>query len=153
VLNALVPPIVTPCSSVIGTHTAVITVVCLALLIFSLIERQVASALRAHGRTTGVGLYASQPAVLTTRLIFQAHTGLRPISTTNANPHTIPRPTSRSRSPWNTRITPRSMTTWPGGPALGWAGLGACRRKTSIWGICKIAHHPSSLISRSLAFR
>jgi transposase len=44
--------------------TAMITVVCLALLIFSLIERQVRAALRALGRTTVAGLYTNRPAVL-----------------------------------------------------------------------------------------
>ena len=42
--------------------TAMITVVCLALPIFSLIERQVRAALRAQGRTTITGLYAGRPA-------------------------------------------------------------------------------------------
>jgi transposase len=73
--------------------TAMITVVCLALLIFSLIERQVRGALHAQGRTTVAGLYAGRPAVPTTRLIFQALTGMRLIPTTSGNPHTIPRPT------------------------------------------------------------
>jgi Domain of unknown function (DUF4277)/Transposase DDE domain len=73
--------------------TAMITVVCLALLIFSLIERQVRGALHAQGRTTVAGLYAGRPAVPTTRLIFQALTGLRLIPATNGNPHTIPQPT------------------------------------------------------------
>ena len=73
--------------------TAMITVICLALLIFSLIERQVRGALRAQGRTTVAGLYAGRPAVPTTRLIFQALTGLRLIPATSGNPHTIPQPT------------------------------------------------------------
>jgi transposase len=73
--------------------TAMITVVCLALLIFSLIERQVRAALRAQGRTTVAGLYAGRPAVPTTRLIFQALTGMRLIPATSGNPHTIPQPT------------------------------------------------------------
>jgi transposase len=73
--------------------TAMITVVCLALLIFSLIERQVRGALRAQGRTTVAGLYAGRPAVPTTRLIFQALAGMRLIPTTSGNPHTVPQPT------------------------------------------------------------
>jgi hypothetical protein len=73
--------------------TAMITVVCLALLIFSLIERQVRAALRAQGRTTVAGLYARRPAVPTTRLIFQALTSMRLIPSTSGNPHTIPQPT------------------------------------------------------------
>lgn len=73
--------------------TAMITVVCLALLIFSLIERQVRAALRAQGRTTVAGLYARRPAVPTTRLIFQALAGMKLIPATTGNPHTIPQPT------------------------------------------------------------
>jgi transposase len=73
--------------------TAMITVVCLALLIFSLIERQIRAALRAQGRTTVAGLYAGRPATPTTRLIFQALAGMRLIPATSANPHTIPQPT------------------------------------------------------------
>jgi transposase len=73
--------------------TAMITVVCLALLIFSLIERQIRAALRAQGRTTVAGLYAGRPAIPTTRLIFQALTSLRLIPATSGNPHTIPQPT------------------------------------------------------------
>jgi transposase len=73
--------------------TAMITVVCLALLIFSLIERQIRAALRAQDRTTVAGLYAGRPAIPTTRLIFQALTSLRLIPATSGNPHTIPQPT------------------------------------------------------------
>jgi transposase len=73
--------------------TAMITVVCLALLIFSLIERQIRAALRAQNRTTVEGLYAGRPAVPTTRLLFQALASMRLIPATNANPHTIPQPT------------------------------------------------------------
>ena len=73
--------------------TAMITVVCLALLIFSLIERQIRGALHAQGRATVAGLYAGRPAVPTTRLIFQALTSMRLIPATSGNPHTIPQPT------------------------------------------------------------
>jgi transposase len=73
--------------------TAMITVVCLALLIFSLIERQIRAALRTQDRTTVAGLYAGRPAIPTTRLIFQALTSLRLIPATSGNPHTIPQPT------------------------------------------------------------
>jgi hypothetical protein len=73
--------------------TAMITVVCLALLIFSLIERQVRAALRAQGRTSVDGLYAGRPAIPTTRLIFQALAGMRLIPATSGNMHTIPQPT------------------------------------------------------------
>ena len=73
--------------------TAMITVICLALLIFSLIERQVRAALRAQDRTTVAGLYAGRPAVPTTRLIFQALASMRIIPATSGNLHTIPQPT------------------------------------------------------------
>jgi transposase len=73
--------------------TAMITVVCLALLIFSLIERQVRGALRALGRTTIDGLYAGRPAVPTTRLIMQTLATMKLIPATSGNPHTIPQPT------------------------------------------------------------
>ncbi len=73
--------------------TAMITVICLALLIFSLIERQIRGALRAQGRTTVAGLYARRPAIPTTRLIFQALAGMRLIPATSGNLHTIPQPT------------------------------------------------------------
>ncbi|MEQ4306303.1 IS1634 family transposase [Plantactinospora sp. B6F1] len=73
--------------------TAMITVVCLALLIFSLIERQVRTALRAQDRTTVAGLYARRPAIPTTRLIFQALASMRLIPATSGNLHTIPQPT------------------------------------------------------------
>ncbi len=73
--------------------TAMITVICLALLIFSLIERQVRAALRAQGRTTVAGLYAGRPAIPTTRLILQALAGMRLIPAIGGNPPTIPLPT------------------------------------------------------------
>ena len=74
--------------------TAMITVVCLALLIFSLIERQIRAALRTQDRTTVAGLYAGRPAIPTTRLIFQALAGMRLIPATSGNLHTIPQPTA-----------------------------------------------------------
>jgi peptidoglycan/LPS O-acetylase OafA/YrhL len=77
--------------------TAIITVICLALLIFSLIERQVRAALRAQGRTTVNGLYAGRPAVPTTRLIFQALASMRSMPATTGNLHTIPQPTPLQR--------------------------------------------------------
>ena len=49
---------------------ALISVICLALLIFCLIERQVRTAIAPH--TTLGGLYAGRPAEPTGRLIFQA---------------------------------------------------------------------------------
>jgi hypothetical protein len=50
---------------------ALITVICLALLIFCLIERQVRHALHALGQTRIDGLYAGRPAIPTGRLILQ----------------------------------------------------------------------------------
>ncbi|MBM0237933.1 hypothetical protein JNW88_13630, partial [Micromonospora sp. ATA32] len=73
--------------------TAMITVVCLALLIFSLIERQVRQALAAAGQSTVAGLYAGRPAVPTTRLILQALATMKIIPATGRNPPTIPHPT------------------------------------------------------------
>lgn len=73
--------------------TAMITVICLALLIFSLIERQIRAALRAEDRTTVAGLYARRPAIPTTRLVFQALASMRIIPATSGHPHTIPQPT------------------------------------------------------------
>jgi transposase len=70
--------------------TALITVICLALLIFCLIERAVRAAISPH--TTMTGLYPGQKAKPTGRLIFQALAGLRLIPATNGQPATIPQP-------------------------------------------------------------
>lgn len=72
---------------------AMITVVCLALLIFSLIERQVRRALDALGQTTVAGLYAGRSAIPTTRLILQTLATMKLIPATSGNPPTIPQPT------------------------------------------------------------
>jgi transposase len=73
--------------------TAMITVICLALLIFSLIERQVRHALTATGQTTIAGLYAGRPAVATSRLILQSLATMKITPATSSNPPTIPAPT------------------------------------------------------------
>ncbi|MEO3863890.1 IS1634 family transposase [Acrocarpospora sp. B8E8] len=72
---------------------ALITVICLALLIFCLVERQVRQALAARGEQKVNGLYAGRPAVPTGRLIFDALAGIRIIPGHLATPPVIPQPT------------------------------------------------------------
>ncbi|MFS8105093.1 IS1634 family transposase [Lentzea alba] len=69
---------------------ALITVICLALLLFCLVERSVRRALAPD--TTMTGLYPGQKAKPTGTLIFQALAGLRLIPATNGQPATIPQP-------------------------------------------------------------
>ena len=69
---------------------ALITVICLALLIFCLIERQVRTAIAPE--TTLEGLYAGRPAKPTGRLIFQALAPLRLIPAAAGHPPGIPQP-------------------------------------------------------------
>ncbi|EWM18335.1 hypothetical protein KUTG_08639 [Kutzneria sp. 744] len=69
---------------------ALITVICLALLIFCLIERQVRQAIAPH--ITLDGLYAGRPAKPTGRLIFEALARLRLIPAVNGQPPGIPQP-------------------------------------------------------------
>jgi hypothetical protein len=69
---------------------ALVTVICLALLIFCLVERQVRRAI-APDRTLQ-GLYVGQPAKPTGRLIFQALAGLRLIPASGHDPPIIPQP-------------------------------------------------------------
>ena len=69
---------------------ALITVICLALLIFSLVERAVRLAL--HPAIKLAGLWASQPAKPTGALIFNALSHLRLIPATTNQPAQIPRP-------------------------------------------------------------
>ena len=72
---------------------ALITVICLALLIFCLVERQVRNALRPHGEMmTGLPGYGRTPARPTGRTIFQALAGLRLIPAHDGNPALIPKP-------------------------------------------------------------
>lgn len=70
--------------------TALITVICLALLIFCLIERQVRQAIAPQ--TTLDGLYVGRPAKPTGRLIFEALARLRLIPAVNGQPPGIPQP-------------------------------------------------------------
>ena len=69
---------------------ALITVICLALLIFCLIERQVRLAIAPQ--TTLDGLYVGRPAKPTGRLIFEALARLRLIPAVNGQPPGIPQP-------------------------------------------------------------
>jgi len=69
---------------------ALITVICLALLIFCLVERQVRRAIAPD--VTLEGLYVGQPAKPTGRLIFQALAHLRLIPASGNHPPIIPRP-------------------------------------------------------------
>jgi hypothetical protein len=69
---------------------ALVTVICLALLIFCLVERQVRQAIAPH--LTLDGLSVGQPAKPTGRLIFQALAGLRLLPATGPDPPIIPQP-------------------------------------------------------------
>jgi transposase len=69
---------------------ALVTVICLALLIFCLVERQVRRAIAPD--LTLDGLYAGQPAKPTGRLIFHALAGLRLIPARGHDPPIIPQP-------------------------------------------------------------
>jgi hypothetical protein len=70
--------------------TAMITVICLALLIFCLVERTVRQAIAPATKLDG--LYAASPAKPTGRLIFEALANLRMIPAHNGSPPTIPQP-------------------------------------------------------------
>ncbi len=70
---------------------ALITVICLALLVFCLIERQVRTQIAPA--TQIPGLYAGRPARPTGWLIFLALAGMRLIPATGDQPAVIPRPT------------------------------------------------------------
>jgi transposase len=69
---------------------ALITVICLALLIFCLIERQARLAIAPQTRLDG--LYVGRPAKPTGRLIFEALARLRLIPAVNGQPPGIPQP-------------------------------------------------------------
>jgi transposase len=72
---------------------ALITVICLALLIFCPAERQVRNALAPHGEMmAGLPGYGLTPARPTGRTIFQALADLRLIPAHDGNPATIPKP-------------------------------------------------------------
>jgi transposase len=69
---------------------ALVSVICLALLIFCLVERQVRRAIAPA--STLDGLYVGQPAKPTGRLIFEALAQLRLIPASGKHPPIIPRP-------------------------------------------------------------
>ena len=69
---------------------ALISVICLALLIFSLVERAVRLALSPEIRLAG--LWAGRPAKPTGRLIFGAFSQLRLVPASDKGPAKIPRP-------------------------------------------------------------
>jgi hypothetical protein len=72
---------------------ALVTVICLALLIFCLVERQVRQALAEQDKTKIEGLYAGRPATPTGRLIFESLATMKIIPGTGQNPPVIPQPT------------------------------------------------------------
>jgi transposase len=72
---------------------ALVTVICLALLIFCLIERQVRHNLAEQGTTKVEGLYAGRAAIPTGRLILQALTTMKIIPGNGHSPPVIPQPT------------------------------------------------------------
>ena len=72
---------------------ALVTVICLALLIFCLVERQVRQALAEQGQTRVEGLYAGRPAIPTGRLILQALATMKIIPSAGQDPPIIPQPT------------------------------------------------------------
>jgi Domain of unknown function (DUF4277) len=69
---------------------ALVTVICLALLVFCLVERQVRRAIAPD--LTLDGLYVGQPARPTGRLVFEALAGLRLIPASGHDPPIIPQP-------------------------------------------------------------
>jgi transposase len=69
---------------------ALVTVICLALLVFCLVERQVRRAIAPD--LTLQGLYVGQPAKPTGRLVFEALAGLRLIPASGHDPPIIPQP-------------------------------------------------------------
>jgi hypothetical protein len=70
---------------------ALITVICLALLVFCLIERAVRAAIRPDQKMTG--LVPGQKATPTGRLVLQTLSGLRLIPAMDGQPAIIPQPT------------------------------------------------------------
>ena len=73
--------------------TALITVICLALLIFCLIERQVRHAIAWEGQVTVAGLYAGRPAIPTALAILGALSTMKIIPGSGHDPPVIPQPT------------------------------------------------------------
>lgn len=69
---------------------ALITVICLALLIFCLVEREVRNAIAPAEKLDGI--YVGRPAKPTARLIFEALQQLRLVPGHAPDPHIIPQP-------------------------------------------------------------
>ena len=97
--------------------TALITVICLALLIFCLVERQVRQALTPHGgMMTGLPGYGPAPARPTGRTIFRALADLRLIPAHDGNPATIPKPVgvqARDRKSTRLNSSHRALSRMP----------------------------------------
>ena len=72
---------------------ALVTVICLALLIFCLIERQARNSLAGQDKTKVEGLYAGRPAIPTGRLILGALATMKIIPARGPDPPIIPQPT------------------------------------------------------------
>ncbi len=72
---------------------ALVTVICLALLIFCLMERQVRRSLAEQGETKVAGLYAGRPAIPTGRLILGALATMKIIPGAGHGLPIIPQPT------------------------------------------------------------
>jgi transposase len=72
---------------------ALVTVICMALLIFCLVERQARKSLAEQGQTKVQGLYAGRPAIPTARLIFQELASMKIIPGVGQSPPVIPQPT------------------------------------------------------------
>jgi transposase len=72
---------------------ALVTVICLALLIFCLIERQARQALAGKSQTKVDGLYAGRPAIPTGQLILGALSTMKIIPGSGHDPPVIPQPT------------------------------------------------------------
>jgi transposase len=72
---------------------ALVTVICLALLIFCLMERQVRRSLAEQGETKVAGLYAGRPAIPTGRLILGTLATMKIIPGAGHDPPIIPQPT------------------------------------------------------------
>jgi hypothetical protein len=73
---------------------ALITVICLALLVFCLIERQVRQALAVQGQIKVPGLYAGRPAVPTGQLILGALASIRLVPATDSQPPVVGQPSA-----------------------------------------------------------
>jgi transposase len=104
---------------------ALVTVICLALLIFCLVERQVRRAIAPAVLLQD--LYVGQPAKPTSRLIFEALARLRLIPASGHDPPVIPQPPPLAArllhlldvdppspliQPWRTRWTPTAATPY-----------------------------------------